>query len=203
MNYLAHIYLARQSGPAMLGALLGDFAKANVTGKFGVEVEREILVHRKVDVYTDSHPLVKEALQKFDPARRRFAGIVLDVFYDHVLAKNWEEYCATPLAEFAQNFYRVLADNAALLPERLARMAPYMIQNDWLTSYRDYESVEMAVNRLSQRLSRNDDLLRACLQDARLHYAFLSDSFLAFFPDLIRFAEMQRSTILNETSPTP
>ena len=203
MNYLAHIYLARQSSPAMLGALLGDFAKANVAGKFGPEVEREIMIHRKVDVYTDSHPLVKEALQKFDPARRRFAGIVLDVFYDHVLAKHWEQYCATPLPEFAQNFYRVLAENAALLPERLARMAPYMIKNDWLTSYRDYESVEMAVNRLSQRLSRNDDLLRDCLQDARAHYAFLNDSFLAFFPDLIRFAEEQREAMKNQIAPMP
>lgn len=203
MNYLAHIYLARQSGPAMLGALLGDFAKANVAGKFGLEVEQEIMIHRKVDAYTDSHPLVKEALQKFDPARRRFAGIVLDVFYDHVLAKNWEQYCATQLPEFAQDFYRVLAENAALLPERLARMAPYMIQNDWLTSYRDYESVEMAVNRLSQRLSRNDDLLRDCLQDARAHYVYLNDSFLAFFPDLIRFAEEQREAIKNQIAPMP
>jgi acyl carrier protein phosphodiesterase len=201
MNYLAHIYLARQSGPAMLGALLGDFAKANVAGKFGPEVEREILIHRKVDSYTDSHPLVKEALQKFDPVRRRFAGIMLDMFYDHVLAKNWEQYCATTLPEFAQNFYRVLDDNAALLPERLARMAPYMIKGDWLTSYRDYASVELAVNRMSQRLSRNDNLLRDCLQDARAHYAYLCDSFLAFFPDLIRFAEAQRAAMKNEMRP--
>ena len=197
MNYLAHIYLARQSDLAMLGGLLGDFAKADVSGKFGREVEREILIHRKVDAYTDSHPVVREALQQFDPARRRFAGIALDVFYDHVLARDWQQYSDTPLPEFSRNFYRVLADNVTLLPERLAGMAPYMIKQDWLTSYREYSEVEVAVNRLSQRLSRSGDLMRDCLLDLREHYALFCDGFHAFFPDLIRFTEAYRAGMDN------
>jgi acyl carrier protein phosphodiesterase len=197
MNYLAHIYLARQSDHAMLGGLLGDFVKADITGKFGKEIEREILIHRKIDTYTDSHPLVKAARQLFDPVRRRYAGIVLDVFYDHVLAKNWSSYCATPLPDFVQDFYRVLRENKSLLPERLANAVPYMVGQDWLGSYRNYSEVEVAVNKVSIRLSRNGDLLRDGLLDVQANYSSLSDGFLEFFPDLIRFTETYRASVID------
>ncbi|HXA47983.1 MAG TPA: ACP phosphodiesterase [Burkholderiaceae bacterium] len=198
MNYLAHIFLARQSDHAMLGALLGDFAKADVTGKFGREIEREILIHRKVDIYTDSHPVVVAAREYFDPVRRRYAGIVLDMFYDHVLAKNWATYCETPLGDFVANFYRVLRENFALLPERLAYIAPKMIEQDWLGSYRDYSAVELAVTRTSSRLSRNGDLLRDGLIDVQANYAALGNGFHEFFHDLIRYTETYRASVVDK-----
>jgi acyl carrier protein phosphodiesterase len=198
MNYLAHIFLARQSGHAMLGALLGDFAKADVTGKFGVEIEREIRIHRKVDVYTDNHPVVVAARQTFDPVRRRYGGIVLDMFYDHVLAKNWPTYCDIPLDEFVANFYRVLRENIAVLPERLVHIVPKMIEQDWLGSYRDYSAVELAVTRTSSRLSRNGDLLRDGLLDVRANYTALADGFHEFFPDLIGYTETYRASVVDD-----
>jgi len=193
MNYLAHIYLARQSDHAMLGAMLGDFVKADFAGKYGAEMEREILIHRKVDSYTDSHPVVKAARQKFVSGRRRYAGIVLDVFYDHVLAKNWSSYCSTPLPGFIRDFYRALAANRALLPERLAEIVPMIVEQDWLSAYRDIAGFEATIRRISGRLSRNGNLLCDCLWDVTANYEFLCDGFNEFFPELIRFAEDQRA----------
>lgn len=192
MNYLAHIYLASHSDDAMLGALLGDFVKPHAGMQFSPEMEAEILTHRKVDAYTDSHPVVIDAKRMFDGPRRRYAGILLDVFYDHVLATSWERYSAVPLDDFIRRFYGALSRQAGVLPEKLALAAPRMIEQDWLGSYVDYAGVEIAVRRISTRLSRNGELLRDGLADLKANYAELSSGFHAFFPDLIDFVENRR-----------
>lgn len=193
MNYLAHIYLASHSDDAMLGALLGDFVKPHAGYQFSPEMEAEILTHRKVDAYTDSHPVVLEAKSLFDGPSRRYAGILLDVFYDHVLASSWARYSTEPLAPFIQRFYAALARQAQVLPPNLARAAPYMIEQDWLGSYVDYDGVEIAIRRISTRLSKNCDQMRDGLADLRTHRAALADGFHAFFPDLIAFVASRRN----------
>jgi acyl carrier protein phosphodiesterase len=192
MNYLAHIYLARHSDEAMLGALLGDFVKPHSDDRFSLEMEAEILTHRKVDAFTDSHPTVLAAKQFFDGPSRRYSGILLDVFYDHLLAKEWERYSNTDLEEFIQRFYRALRMHADVLPARLAQAAPVMIEQDWLGSYREYAGVEIAIKRISTRLSRNGELLREGLNDLREHYAQIEQGFHSFFPELIAFVETRR-----------
>jgi acyl carrier protein phosphodiesterase len=149
-------------------------------------------MHRKIDSFTDSHPLTFEAKALFRSETRRFAGIALDVFYDHVLAKEWQQYSAMPLDEFTQRFYRALLERRHLLPERAAFVASLMIEHDWLGSYRDFESVRIAVMRMSGRLSRNGDMLRDSIRDLEQHYDALSRTFHDFFPELIVFAEEER-----------
>lgn len=192
MNFLAHIFLARHSDDAMLGALLGDFVKPHSGFAFNAEVEREILIHRKVDAFTDSHPLVLHAKTLFPGPSRRFSGILLDVFYDHVLAANWTRYDGPPLAEFVAHFYQTLRDKSSLLPPRLAEASPYMIRQDWLGSYVDYAGVETAIRRMATRLSRNGDVMCAGLDDLNANYAALASGFHAFFPQLIAFVEQTR-----------
>lgn len=192
MNYLAHIYLARHSDDAMLGALLGDFVKPHSGDTYSAEIEAEILTHRKVDSFTDSHPLVLGAKALFEGARRRYAGILLDVFYDHVLATSWERYSDVPLHAFIGRFYGALARSADMLPANLARAAPYMIEQDWLGSYADYAGVEIAIGRISTRLSKNGHLLREGLADLKANHAQLESGFHAFFPDLIAFVDSRR-----------
>ncbi len=198
MNYLAHIYLASQSDDAMIGALLGDFANANYAGDYTPEIEREIAIHRKVDMYTDSHPVVLAAKQQFEQGRRRFAGILLDIFYDHVLIVNWKRYSDRPAEELIARFYRALEGRRAILPERLQRMLPYMVEHDWLGSYREFAGVELAASRVSQRLSKNGDLLREGIEDLRKNYESLSAGFHEFFPDLIGFAGALRERMLEQ-----
>ncbi len=194
MNFLAHIFLAQHSEQAMIGALLGDFVKANVSGQYPVEVEAEILLHRKVDVFTDSHPIVKDAIQSFADGRRRYAGIVLDVFYDHLLAKNWSRYSGVPLDTFVRRFYDGLLNHEELLPPKLKEVLPRMVSQDWLGSYQHFSGVEVAIDRTSQRLSRNGDLLREGLLDVQSNYAALEEGFHVFFPDLLKFVALHRAS---------
>lgn len=193
MNYLAHIFLARQSEDAMIGALLGDFCKPDKASDYGEEVQREIYIHRKVDAFTDAHPITLEAKSRFRDKTRRYAGIALDIFYDHVLARTWLNYDVTPLDEFVQCFYRALLDRRECLPTRLGIMAPGMASHDWLGSYREFAAVKVALYRTSGRLSKGGNLLQESVDDLEANYEFLSDCFDAFFPELIRFTERERA----------
>jgi acyl carrier protein phosphodiesterase len=203
MNFLAHAFLASYSDDAMIGALLGDFAKANAAADYGGDIAREIHVHRKIDSFTDSHPLTIEAKALFRSETRRFAGIALDVFYDHVLAKDWAHYASMPLDEFTSRFYRALQERHHLLPERAAFVALRMVEHDWLGSYRDFESVRIAVTRMSGRLSRNGDMLRDSILDLEQHYDALSRGFHDFFPELVVFAAEERQRYAQYQSLTP
>lgn len=193
MNYLAHIFLAAPREQAMLGALLGDFVKPSASARYSDEIEAEILMHRRIDAYTDSHAAVREAKDRFRPETRRYAGILLDVFYDHLLIKDWNRYSVTPIDEFIARFYATLQSHRSLLPPKLAGMAPAMIAQDWLGSYKDFAGVEHAACRISGRLSKNGQHLREGLQDLRDNRAFFAEGFRAFFSQLIAFVEEKRS----------
>jgi acyl carrier protein phosphodiesterase len=192
MNYLAHVFLARQSPDSMIGALLGDFVKSNLAGIYGEEIEREIRIHRKIDVFTDAHPVTRAARELFRENTRRFAGISLDVFYDHALTQRWGEYCAVPIEEFIQQFYAALHARQHILPANLELAADRMIRQDWLGSYGDFDGVKIAVGRISTRLSKNGHLLRESLIDIEENYETLSQGFDTFFPELMAFVEEER-----------
>lgn len=186
MNYLAHLYLARHGDDAMLGALLGDF----VFGVSGPEaypppIRREILLHRQIDRYTDAHPSVVAARALFTDGRRRYAGIALDVYYDHLLARDWAQWSDVDLDAFTTRFYANLLANHAQLPARLQTIAPLMAEHDWLGSYRERASVDHAVRRIATRLSRNGNKLVACLEDLRMHEPAIERGFDALLSDLI------------------
>lgn len=194
MNYLAHIYLARHDEDAMLGALLGDF----VFGTSGPDawppvVRREILLHRKIDAYTDAHPAVVAIREMFPDGRRRYAGIALDVYFDHLLARDWARWSDIDLDDFTARFYTHLLAHHDLLPGRLRQIAPLMARHDWLGSYRERESVDRAITRIATRLSRNGDRLVACLPDLRANEGVLEEAFAALMPDLVKEAATRRA----------
>lgn len=193
MNYLAHLHLGGQRPGQLLGSLYGDFVKGRLQGQFVPDVEAGIRLHRSIDIYTDSHPLVGAALSRFSLTRRRYAGIVLDVFFDHCLARDWEQYADRPLALFTRDVYRVLALEPQL-PGRLAQIAPHMAAHDWLGSYRDFEVLEQVLQGIARRLSRPEELAAAMGELERL-YQPLSEDFRAFYPQLQAFAA-QHSTPL-------
>lgn len=195
MNYLAHIFLARHSHDAMLGALLGDFVKMNGAADYPNHIAQEIILHRKIDTYTDQHPLTQEAKELFSPLRRRYAGIALDIFYDHVLAKHWQHYVDVDLEQFIKDFYRSLPMRQSFFNKHLAYAVPRMVQQDWLGSYVDFDGVAVAIERVSTRLSRNGHLLRGTVLDLEQHYAELSEGFFEFFPLLQSFVIVQREML--------
>ena len=186
MNYLAHLHLGGQLPAQLLGSLYGDFVKGRLQGQFSPQIEAAIQLHRSIDRFTDSHPLVGEALSRFSLTRRRYAGIVLDVFFDHCLARDWGLYAEGPLERFTADFYRVLVAEQQL-PRRLATIAPHMAAHDWLGSYRDFAVLEQVFNGIARRLSRPEELAGA-MQDLKVLYEPLSEDFRAFYPQLQVYA---------------
>jgi acyl carrier protein phosphodiesterase len=186
MNYLAHLHLGGQRPGQLLGSLYGDFVKGRLQGQFAAEIEGAIQLHRSIDVFTDRHPLVDVALSRFSLTRRRYAGIVLDVFFDHCLARDWALYADRPLALFTSDVYRVLSSERQL-PERLAKIAPHMVANDWLGSYQEFEVLEQVLRGISRRLTRPEELA-AAMQELRRLYEPLSEDFRLFYPKLQDFA---------------
>lgn len=190
MNHLAHAWLARHSDDAILGAMLGDFAHGPVDAlPWPPAVRAEIRRHRRIDRLTDTHPGTLAARALFPDGRRRFAGIVLDVHFDHLLARDWARGNVAPddapLDAFAARVYRVLLDRFDALPPRLQAIAPRMAAHDWLGGMRSRASVDGTVRSIARRLSRGGDLLLACLDDLRTHADDIEAAFGAFFPALI------------------
>ncbi|PQO97486.1 ACP phosphodiesterase [Pseudomonas frederiksbergensis] len=189
MNYLAHLHLGGQRPGQMLGSLYGDFVKGQLQGQFDPEIEAAIQLHRSIDVFTDRHPLVDVSLSRFSMTRRRYAGIVLDVFFDHCLARDWTHYAEQPLAQFTSDVYRVLLAEPQL-PERLAKIAPHMVANDWLGAYREFDVLEQVLRGISRRLTRPEELA-AAMQELRVLYEPLSEDFRLFYPQLQDFVQRQ------------
>jgi acyl carrier protein phosphodiesterase len=187
MNYLGHLYLAEDTPQSLVGNLLGDFVKGAISDVYPSAIRRGIELHRKVDAFTDSHNVFRSSIRLISPARRRFAGIMIDMFYDHFLAKHWLLYAHSSLPAFSQKVYGALQEYRELLPERLQRMLPYIIQEDWLTSYKEISAIDRALNRLSKRFKRENPLVNAA-EELAANYAPLEADFHRFFPDLIDYA---------------
>ncbi len=197
MNYLAHIYLAEDSDESILGNLLGDFVKGPIGNDYSPGIRKGIQTHRKVDVFTDSHEKFLASKKLISPERRRFAGIILDLTFDHFLARNWSSYSSEDLTGFIRNTYELLIRHRKMLPEKLQLFLPRMIDEDWLGSYRELEGVGKTIERLSGRLRRRfkrENTLTGSLEEIELNYDELEQNFNDFFPELISFVEDLRKT---------
>jgi acyl carrier protein phosphodiesterase len=194
MNYLAHAFLSNESPEAIAGALLGDFVKGAAAARYGAAVRDAIHLHRAIDRYTDAHATVHASRALVSPARRRFAGVMVDVFYDHFLARHWARYSHQPLAEFTAGVYAVLRAWQPQFPERLARMVPRMCGDDWLGAYAEVAAVDAALNGIARRLARypRAQALHDAVEDLEREYPALERQFLDYFPQLCTFAAAQQ-----------
>ncbi|KPK72908.1 MAG: hypothetical protein AMJ84_03070 [Acidithiobacillales bacterium SM23_46] len=196
MNYLAHLLLSSHSSDALLGALLGDFVKGQAMQTYSPGVRDAIALHRAIDRYTDHHETVRESRALVSTERRRFSGILVDVFYDHFLARHWESFCDQPLDQFTAHVYTLLRARRAELPERLARIAPHMSAEDWLGSYAETWAVDAALQGMARRLRRypRAAVLADGVQELQSRYEDFERNFLSFFPRLLAFSERARLT---------
>jgi len=197
MNYLAHIYLAEESDESVIGNLLGDFVKGPVGDEFTPGIAKGIITHRKVDVFTDSHEKFLASKKLISPERRRFAGIIIDLTFDHFLSKNWSEYSSSELPLFIKETYELLARNRSILPEKLQAFLPRMIEEDWLGSYSELEGIGETMDRISRRLHRRfqrENTLAGAVEEVESNYSELERNFSSFFPEVISFVEDLRRT---------
>jgi acyl carrier protein phosphodiesterase len=182
VNYLAHLFFADASPQSIIGNLAADSLKGDPE-HHGVLAEA-IRLHRRVDAFTDSNPVVTRSCRRLDPPFRHTSRIIVDVFHDHFLACHWTRFADEPLDRFCARVYDVLRANRELLPQEVRGRFIRMTEEDWLCGYVDIESVRLALTGLSRRLKRP-----VRLQDAmgilREHYSELEADFLEFFPELV------------------
>lgn len=197
MNHLAHLRLADGSPASIVGNFLGDFVKGRPEGRFAPAVVRGIRLHRAVDGFTDAHPIVQRAIGRIAPARRRFAGIAVDMAFDHFLARRWSEADPDGFAAARHHAYAVLIAREATLPRRLRALLPSLTGDDWLGSYARFEQIALALERMSRRLSRRNALAETA-RDLEYAYAALADDFARFWPEVVAFATAEQRRLARQ-----
>lgn len=188
MNYLAHAFLSGNNDDLLIGNFIADGIRGNQYTHLPEEIIRGIRMHRAIDTFTDEHPINAEIRSLFYPTAGKFAGVVLDVFYDHLLADHWSRYSAGKLELFVDHCYDVVERNQHHLPERTAFMFPYMRQFNWLLNYRLEEGIMRSLGGLSRRISSNPDLESAG-REAFRRKSEIEVGFFEFFPALIAHCE--------------
>jgi acyl carrier protein phosphodiesterase len=194
MNHLAHLLLAEDSPEIQLGNFLGDFVTGQDLRQFSEAIQWGIRCHQKIDAYTDSHPIFLRSKQRIASERRRFAGIMVDIFYDHFLAKDWECYATDSLVNFSSRFYQRLQIHRGVLPPSLQRALPFLIGQDWLNTYGTIAGIELTLSRVSQRMTRVNPLAQGIL-DFRAQYPDFEQDFRQFWPDIFSYAQTLRQAL--------
>jgi len=191
MNHFAHLVLAQPTVESTVGNLLGDFARGVDAQSLPAPVRAGLLNHRAVDRFTDSHPLVLEMKRGFSRERRRFAGIALDIYFDHLLIQHWQRFEQRRLEPLIGDFYRRMADGRSLMPGAdMRRVTQRMIDYDWFGSYRDVDAVAESLDRVAGRIRFANDFANAIEDLLRQHDA-IRDGFLEFYPELQRHVAEQ------------
>lgn len=188
MNYLAHIYLSDNNKESILGNFLGDFVNKSLENNFKDSIKSGIFMHRKLDSFTDSNPVFIESKRRVSTLNRRFAGVLIDMFYDHFLAKNWCEYASISLEEYADNFYNMLKSYSYCLPDKLTKRMPFMIEENWLVSYKEIDGIKKSLDRISWRFSKSKHPLVNPVGELTRNYEALEFDFKTFFPYAIEYA---------------
>ena len=184
MNYFAHLVLSQPTLESTVGNLLGDFARGIDQSALDPAVLAGLNNHRAVDRFTDKHIRATGIKQSFSPARRRFAGIALDVYFDHLLMNHWHEFDSRNLDEVIVEFYTRMEGGRELMPgSEMRRVTSRMITNDWFGSYRDIDSVAEALDRIAIRI-RFANQFGNIIEDLRRHEDIILELFINFFPEL-------------------
>ncbi len=184
MNFLAHIYLSGNNKETTIGNFIGDFVKGKQTENYTDPIKNGILLHRHIDQFTDSHPVVLESKKRLRPTYRHYSPVITDVFYDHFLAVNWNSFSNEDLEEFTLDFYSFANQYKDIFPERAQRMFYYMEKDNWLFNYRLKEGIGRALTGMSRRTAYDSKMDQA-QEDLEKDYDKYQEEFNEFFPDLI------------------
>ena len=187
MNFLAHLLLSGEKDGIIMGNYVGDFIKGKLTDDKTANWNQEYVIglklHRFIDMFTDSHPVVREAKYKVAEVHGRLAGIITDIYFDYFLAKNFLEIHHETLWEYSHRMYSVIEKNEYLIPEQMIPMVRSMVRQDWLNSYATFEGIDLTFNRMSRRAGFMGSIKNAAAELEK-NEAFYQEKFNTFFPDL-------------------
>ena len=168
----------------MVGNFIGDFVKGrNVRERFDLPIAIGIELHREIDFYTDQHPIVTQSKNRLRPKYRHYSGVIVDVFYDHFLARNWNDHHIDLLPDFADKAYATLTDHVSVSPDDVKLMLPYMVKGNWLVNYSRLEGIHRALTGMSRRTPFESKMDEAT-SDLNNYYQEFENEFNRFFPEL-------------------
>lgn len=193
MNYLAHVYLAGDADSDRLGGLLGDFVKGPLPCGLPPDLAAGVALHRRIDSYADVHPAFQRSRARVSPARRRYAGVMVDMFYDHLLAAHWHAYSGEPLGQYSLAVYDLLDAHAPVLPARLAEVRVWMRKGDWLSGYRTLHGTGEAIDRIARHRLSRPGTLPGAIEELAADYSGFKDDFVEFMRDAIAMTAQVRA----------
>ncbi len=194
MNFLAHLYLSGDNPHIQIGNFIGDHVKGRDYEKYAPLIKQGILLHRKIDHFTDTHPIVRQSSQRLKEGYGRYAGIVTDVFYDHFLGVNWDDFSDVPLKQFVNQVHRVLMRNYFKLPNNVKRFLPFMVKSRRLETYATKEGIQRSLEIMANYSSLPNETKWAMLQMEQYYTAF-NDEFRSFFKEICMMVDKEIACI--------
>lgn len=194
MNFLAHIYLSQEHPNITIGNFIADGIRGKDYKSYPKDIQIGILLHRHIDTFTDAHPIVRQSTKRLHENYSHYSGVIVDILYDHFLAKNWSDYSNTPLPEYVDNFYKLLETNIDILPQRIQRMMPHLISDNWLLSYAKIEGIQRVLDGMNKR-TKNRSGMHTATNELRAFYTEFETEFTSFFKELIIFTAEKRIEI--------
>jgi len=188
LNFLAHIFLSGKDPEIMIGNFIADYVKGNKKNLYPERIRKGIELHRGIDDFTDHHPLTAISKERLRPKYGKYAGVIVDIYYDHFLASHFSDYSSMNLRSYSENTYRILKEHWDILPEGVQYFLPFMIERNWLLNYATLEGTGRTLTGLSRRVSFENKMDEAVYDLKRMYTDFEND-FLGFFPELRKFAE--------------
>ena len=196
MNYLAHIYLSKDDDLLKIGNFAADSIKGKSFLKYPERMRTGITLHRAIDTYTDSHPIVRESVSRLFPKYSHYSTVIVDILYDHYLAKNWNDFHSQPLSEYVNEFYTLLENQYSILPKRVQSFLPVMTEHNWLLSYATIDGIGKILYQMNIRTKRRSDMHLA-VYDLQKFYSEFEKEFRTFFEDLETYVEDLLPTLLS------
>ena len=195
MNFLAHAYLSADDNMIMLGNLIADHVKGKASSKYEDKILMGIKLHHLIDEYTDNHQVFRRSCQRIKAEYKKYASVVIDMFYDHFLAANWNSFSSQALKHFSSHCYMLLMHYHTLLPPKTKRILPYMIKYDWLASYAKLDFLARSLEGISRRTSFDSGIEKSINALKENYYEFEKD-FFDFYPEIQAYVKKQHSNII-------
>jgi acyl carrier protein phosphodiesterase len=194
MNFLAHIYLSGDNDLIKIGNFMADGIRGKHYEYLPADVQKGIVLHRAIDTYTDAHPVFRQSTKRLHERYHHYAGVIVDVFYDHFLAKNWAQYSREKLDDFVERFYKSLETHRDILTEKTLHMKPYMIQHNWLVNYQYRKGIARILTQMDHR-TKDVSQMQYAIEELEQYYEEFEAEFTAFFQDLIAHVELKSAEL--------
>ncbi len=194
MNFLAHAFLAGPCAADRIGGLLGDFVKGPLPASLPVDLAAGVALHRAIDVFAECHPTFKASRARISPLRRRVSGILVDMFYDHLLARDWLTHASGTLDSFVVRLYAELPEYETKLSASAQDIARKMRREDWLGSYRDAVETGRIIDRMAVHRLRQPNTLSGGIEEFLADAEGFAADFRTFLPDALDFTAEWRAS---------